>query len=155
MNLTEALLAQMSDSHAAADTQVPPLSRKLNFDTLAGSMLGPAATTMAQTDQQRASWSCTSMPATPRVSDMNLQDALAGTIGSNIGTTAPVMASVPEENNQTVSAQAEVYQELENMEIELRKVRDENSRLKEARQASEAAHGRDISTLEAMLAQIM
>jgi len=155
MNLTEALLVQMRDSHAAADTQVPPLSRKLNFDALAGSMVGPAATAMAQTDQQRASWSCASMPATPRMPAMNLQDALAGTIGSNIGSVATAMASVPEEHNQTVSAQTEVYQELENMEIELRKIRDENNRLKEEKDVCEAAHGRDVSTLEAMLAQIM
>jgi len=50
---------------------------------------------------------------------------------------------------------AEVYKELERMEIELQKVRDENGRLKDEKTACEEAHTRDVSTLEAMLSQIM
>merc|ERR1719158_1079375 len=53
------------------------------------------------------------------------------------------------------SEESEIYQELERMEMELVKVRDENGRLRDEKDACEAAHSRDVAALEAMLDQMM
>lgn len=76
----------------------------------------------------------------------NLQGAI------NIGARAPPTGFDAPQQSITPD---EVYKELERMEMELQKVRDENSRLREEKAACEEAHSRDISTLEAMLTQIM
>lgn len=143
MQLTEALLCQMRASNAAEnDSQsgvsmsreseafgatlgAPPAAPR-HLDALAGSMLGPAAA-MAQRP-------------------MDLQDGYAA--GSAAAATRGPEGAAPSEV-------AQIYQELERMEMELRKVRDENSRLRDDKEACEAAHARDVTSLEAMLSQMM
>lgn len=49
----------------------------------------------------------------------------------------------------------QIYQELERMQIELHKIREDNSKLKDEKEACEAAHSRDVSALEAMLDSMM
>lgn len=53
------------------------------------------------------------------------------------------------------SPAAEMFQELERLDLELQKVRDENRKLKDEKDVCEAAHARDVSALEAMLAQVV
>lgn len=83
----------------------------------------------------------------PARSPLHLRDTLAGTVPS----------VAPEEPTRVGLAPevAELYQELERMESELRKVREENVRLKEEKGVCETAHSRDVATLEAMLSKMM
>jgi hypothetical protein len=106
-----------------------PTVPRLAIDPLAGSLAGPAAMTFRS-------------EAT--------QDTHPGSMAQ-----APAQWRVGEEVEQISAAHREILQELERMEIELQKVRSEKCRLKEEKDACENAHQRDVSTLEAMLAQIM
>jgi hypothetical protein len=67
--------------------------------------------------------------------------------GNVLGSTAATEIGMPQE--------AQIYKELERLEIELQKVREENNKLREEKASSEAAHARDVSALEAMLDQMM
>lgn len=129
LDLTEALLCQMRASH----------------EDMQRSMLGQA---VAAPQVPQDMGTAAAVPQAP----LEFQDTLAGTRSTVVG---PAATMAPMQEEQDLIVKAEIVRELERMEQELQKIRDENHRLTEDKKACEAAHGRDVSTLEAMLAQIM
>lgn len=147
MQLTEALLFQMRASCAPENhdslqlsrsstvfAEEPPPTVSRNLDVLTGSMLGPAACS-SRVPQEESPFSATlGLAAAP----------------------APVRTPVHVERMESELSEAQqIYQELERMEMELRKVKTESISLKEDKEACEAAHKRDVTTLEDMLSQMM
>lgn len=128
--LTEALLCQM---RCGAGEAAPPC--RSGHGLAEGLSAGLTSLDVLAEQQQR------------------IQDLRNSLSGGASGTAPP--ATQMADGAQTGMNTAEVYRELERMEMELRKVREENSKLKDQKAACEEAHARDVSTLEAMLSQIM
>lgn len=135
VQLTEALLCQM---RCGAGEAAPPCrqhSPRSGYGVGEGLSTGLTSLDVLAEQQQRI---------------QDLQNSLSG---GPTGTAPP--ATRMAEGAQTGMNPAEVYKELERMEMELQKVREENNKLKDQKAACEEAHARDVSTLEAMLSQIM
>lgn len=103
---------------------------------------------------------CSGAAVTPRSAaerQLRMEALLTPSMSVSAAPTPRLPTRAPPDLSPSPAAPAsdEVYKELERMEIELRKVRDENSKLKEEKAACEEAHSRDVSTLEAMLSQMM
>jgi len=150
MELTEALLCQMHASNAS-DGGSTQMSRETEPYGIGGCRRMPP-----DMQDALAAAAVARMPQHP-------QDALAATTSTSAAEPpfSAVLRSTENKDERIATVPSEtqacldIYQELERMEIELRKVREENIRLKEDKEACEAAHSRDVSTLEAMLEQMM
>merc|ERR1719506_2827306 len=144
MNDRGQLLSRISELERQLQIQKNQVSAAMVSERSSAAAPNPTPGTLQLTEAVLAQMRAESSPRNVERKDQTQNGAFRHhdqqVAGSVLGSTTATEIGMPQE--------AQIYKELERLEIELQKVREENT-------SSEAAHARDVSALEAMLDQMM